>query len=75
MEQIIENILNMDKLDASLKIVLVLLLGVLAFFFRRWKIKQAKEETEELKKKDIEEMQNNNQTDELREDSQASDDF
>lgn len=75
MEQMIENILNMDKLDATLKIILVILFGVLAFFYRKWKIKEAAKETEQRKIEDIEEMKQTNQTEVLRDDSQASDDF
>lgn len=75
MEQIITDILEMDKVDAVLKIVVVLVLGVLAFFFGKWKIKQAAKKTEEDAKKDVEDIQNHNQSDEIKTDSQASDDF
>lgn len=75
MEQVITDIASMDKVDAVLKIVVILLLGVLAFFFGKWKIKQAAKETEIKKKEDIEDMQTNNQSEEIKTDSQASDDF
>lgn len=75
MEQVITDIMAMDKVDAILKIVVVLILGVLAFFFNKWKIKQAAKETEIKKKEDIEDMQTNNQSEEIKTDSQASDDF
>lgn len=75
MDKIIEQLMSMDKVDAILKIVVVLILGVLSFFFARWKVAQAKKETEVKAKEDIEVIQNTNQSDEIKTDSQASDDF
>jgi len=75
MEEIITKIVSMDKVDAILKMVVVLILGVLSFFLGKWKVAQAKKETEIKKKEDVEDIQTNNQSDEIKKDSEASDDF
>ena len=73
--KIIEQIMSMNTVDAVLKIVMAILAAVSFFFFSRWRAKQAKIETEKKKKSDIEKIQNQNQSAEIKIDSQAIDDF